>query len=87
MRRWLALSAAAIALTGCGLTPKRQMRPDKVEELVTPPATQYTTPRDDLPRESPLTGPKPAPTLNTNGPNRPGVSPGPMMGAPGGTGR
>jgi len=64
------------------------MRPEKVEELVTPPPSQYTTPRDDLPRESPLVAPKSIPTLNTNGgPNRPGVTPSPMMSAPGGSGR
>jgi hypothetical protein len=87
MRRWLALSAAALSLAGCTSTPKREMRPPKTEELVTPPPGQYVAPRDDIPRDAPLISPKAAPNLNTNGPNRPGVTPGPMMGAPGGAGR
>ena len=77
--RWsLALLATAIALTGCSTTPKREMRPPKSEEMYSPPAGQYTTPRDDIPRDTPLLAPKGTPNLNTNGPGRPGVGAGMM---------
>jgi hypothetical protein len=85
-RGWIVLSAAVVALAGCGTTPKRQMRMEHGEEIPTIPPNLYTS-TPDLPRDQPLLTPKAgAPNLNTNGPNRPGL-PTPMPGGPQGPGR
>jgi hypothetical protein len=84
---WLAIVACTCAL-GCAGKPKREMKQPTAEEFAIPPANQYLTQRDDLPREDQLVPRISGPSLNTSAPALPSAgSPGAVPGtAPGSVG-
>ena len=87
-KAWIVVSAAVIALVGCGTTPKRQMRFQQGEEMPVIPPNLYTN-TPELPRDQPLLTPKSnTPNFNSTGAGRPGANlPTPMPGGPQNMGR